>query len=333
MNYFRMCFLFLLVLLSLSSCVITDSITTIRFEILKPGIVQIPKDLNNVAVFRRGEYQSDSCISAYFDSNKRLVEKTTTNYSTLADKCVAAFAQSVENRGYFKNVKNYSDSLNHIIFEGDSLKNINELFEKTKSDICIFLDLLQFKNTSIYGYRQLNTQAHLLWTIAFKKDSSVYYYNQNDELIFDIPTMGPRSKKSGIKLILMDASEYLGRSFGSKLIPDWITVERMYYKSRNTEMLKAERFALKQEWLKAAEIWNRETKNKNEQIVAKACYNMALACEMEGKIDGAIDWLSKSYSALSKDDLLHKANCLRYIDVLAIRKKEIERLQKQVRNP
>ena len=95
-------------------------------------------------------------------------------------------------------------------------------------------------------------------------------------------------------------------------------------------MLHAEKFALDNNWLKAAEIWNKETKNKNPRIVAKACFNMALACEMEAKLDAAIDWLNKSYTILGKNNVEHKENCLRYIKILVTRKKEIMRLDKQL---
>jgi len=51
---------------------------------------------------------------------------------------------------------------------------------------------------------------------------------------------------------------------------------------------------------------------------------------MEAKPDAGIDWLVKSYTILGKNNLEHKDNCLRYIKVLVTRKKEIERLDKQL---
>jgi hypothetical protein len=60
--------------------------------------------------------------------------------------------------------------------------------------------------------------------------------------------------------------------------------------------------------------------------------NMALACEMEGKHDLAIDWLVKSFSILNGNDAVYKKNCQRYIAVLTQRKKELEKLAKQVWN-
>ena len=96
-------------------------------------------------------------------------------------------------------------------------------------------------------------------------------------------------------------------------------------------MLNAEKYAKKNDWLKAAEFWNKETNNKNQKIAAKACVNMALACEMEGKPGLGIQWLIKSYNALPKNSEVHKANCQQYINGLALRKKDIERLDKLVR--
>jgi hypothetical protein len=96
-------------------------------------------------------------------------------------------------------------------------------------------------------------------------------------------------------------------------------------------MLQAEQLCLNGEWLKAAEIYQRETTNKNRNIAAKAKYNMALICEMEGKPDVAIDWLINSHSTFKYPNEEHQFNCRLYINTLAARKKEIERLDKQVR--
>lgn len=202
--------------------------------------------------------------------------------------------------------------------------------------MCIILDFIPFKTTfNIYFSTPFKTQANLLWTIAFKTDSIAYSYQQTDTLFFDRAQVrqfsGPGDKI--LKHLLTNSCEYLGRSFGTKVIPSWIPVQRLYYKSKNRNMLEAERFAIKQDWLKAAEIWNKETKNKNWKIAAKACFNMALTCEMEGNPDVGIEWLEKSSLSLNKDDGMHKINCQRYINILTGRKKEIEKLGKQVQNP
>jgi hypothetical protein len=66
-------------------------------------------------------------------------------------------------------------------------------------------------------------------------------------------------------------------------------------------------------------------------MATKAMYNMALACEMEGKPELSMDWLSKSNIELIREDKNHKENCERYKKVLSSRKLEIEKLATQIR--
>lgn len=332
MSFARNLLLFILSLCALTSCMITDSVRTIQIEIMKPGIFVIPEKLNTVAVFNRDLFKSDTCIFTYHNGYG-IIADSTIRCHDLSNTCVDALSNFFEKEEYFRKVINYRDSANSLWTGNITIDNPDEFFEKTNSDICIFLDFFNLKNTHIAYYQSLYTQARLSWTIAFKTDTSSYVYNQVDTLIFENNGIFLKSiKDKRLKLILMNASEYLGRFFGTKMIPSWIQVERLYYKSNNLDMLQAEKYALENDWLKAAEIWNKETKNKNKRIAAKACYNMALACEMEGKPDVGIDWLVRSYSALKTNNAEHRANCQRYVYILSVRKKEIERLDKQIRN-
>ena len=258
---------------------------------------------------------------------------TSIKFHNLSDTCVNALINYLDEESYFQKVIPFSDSLNYLFNVSGSIETRDKLFEKTKSDVCIFLDFLHLSTTyNKYFEYPFTTRANLLWTVVFKTDSLAYSYNHTDTLFFDQEqvTRYSRYKEKTMGLLLNNSCNYLGRSFGPKVIPTWTQVNRMYYKSRNTEMLKAEKLALNQGWLKAAEIWNRETKNKNKKIAAKASYNLAVACEMEGNLDAAIDWLVKSYTYLQKNNEEHRKNCQRYVNILVNRKKEIDRLDKQI---
>jgi len=141
-----------------------------------------------------------------------------------------------------------------------------------------------------------------------------------------------KQKNENKKLIYQDASKYLGQRFGTKIIPSWITEERYYYKSHHPEMRKAENYLKNYDWLSAGEIWNKQTKNKNEKIAAKACFNMALVCEMEGKYQLAMDWLEHSNNILTKNFEQHRFNCNEYMKFIHLRMYEVKRLEKQIRN-
>jgi hypothetical protein len=332
MNYHRKILLLLIVSFGLTSCLITDQARQLNVEIMKPGVFIFPENISKVAVFKRDLFQSDTSVFKYLNIDEIEVD-TMIKSSNLSNHCVDAVSNYFKAEGYFQNVRNYRDSLNSEW--NSTITTTDELFTKSKSDILIFLDFFKFYDILISkSTNHLYTAACLSWTITIKNDTAAYIYNQVDTLDYnDWQLKSFNLKQDGHEKLLMDAAKYLGESFGKKIIPSWIPVERMYYGSSNPEMIKAEQFAINNEWLKAAEIWNRETKNKNLKIVAKSCYNLALASEMEGKIDLSIDWLIRSYSILPKNNKDHQANCQRYINILAMRKKEIERLDKQIRNP
>lgn len=325
---------FFLLALNLSSCMITDSARTTQIEIMKPALFNLPNEIKTVAIINRASYQRDSVPFQYLNVYN-IQTDTLVKYRALSNNCVDALSGFFEKEGYFGKVKNYRDSLSVIYPKNETgILTPEKLFQNTKSDICIFLDHFKFNVIAMYGFNDVVLNgAALSWAIAIKTDTVSYLYNQMDTLAYE-PTDFPLNLNDHAKLNLLvnNSSEYLGRFFGSKIIPTWLMVERLYYKSNNQNMLLAEKYALNNEWLKAAEIWNKQSKNKNPRMAAKACYNMALACEMEGKLDNAIDWLVQSHSMLKVNNEEHKENCKRYIAVLALRKKEIERLAHQVRN-
>jgi len=133
-------------------------------------------------------------------------------------------------------------------------------------------------------------------------------------------------------MVVNNSSTFLGQSFCSKIIPTWFPVDLVYYTSNVQNMVQAEKFALNGDWLKAAEIWNTQTKSKKSMIAAKASFNIALACEMKGKFDTAIEWLVSSSSMMEKNNKEHPLNCQDYISALMQRKKEIVKLRQQIRN-
>ncbi|MBL7969184.1 MAG: hypothetical protein JNK09_19435 [Prolixibacteraceae bacterium] len=319
--------------ISLSGCVMSYQVRPLQVEVMKPGIFVFPKEFGKVAIFKRDVYKSDTCKFRYLDAEGSRIDSTVRN-SVLSNECVDAVANFLKKEGFFSEVKNYRDSLNSYLLSDSEKITTSDLVRKTQSDVFVFLDFYRLNKTVIsIPMNYLNTTAYLSWTIAVKTDNTSFVYNQVDTLEYNGGQLASFNlEANGYIPVLKDISRYMGEQFGAKIIPSWIPVERMYYRSNNQDMLRAEKYALQNEWIKAAEIWNKETKNKNPKIVAKASYNMALAAEMEGKHDVAIDWLVRSYSALKTSDPEHKANCQRYINVLAMRKKEIERLKKQVRN-
>jgi hypothetical protein len=310
---------FIVVIFFLPSCYITDQAKTIQIELLRPGILNLPDSLISVSVFSNNSLYNNNCYVIYESRFINRIDSSIT-CSFYANKCLETLADSLKARKYFKEVN----------FHKNDFNNYNDTLQL--ADINIFLNYFNFRESMVTKYPStLYTIANLSWNFVLKNDSNCYLYNQIDTLFYDQEHFH-KYKKNWIINTFIEASVFLGNTIATKLQPNWQTVERMYYKSNNPNMLSAEKYFLANDYLKAAEIWNKETQNKNQRIATKASFNMALICELEGKPELSIDWLIKSFSYHPSALTMHSKNCQLYIKLLANRKKEINQLQLQMRN-
>jgi hypothetical protein len=157
-----------------------------------------------------------------------------------------------------------------------------------------------------------------------------YYYDRVDTVTWDfrerIEIFPPREEA------IQKASEISAVQFAGFLIPHWIAVERLYYRSGQIDLKKTDALVAEEKWLEAAEIWRKHVKNPNKNIAAKCRFNMALACEMLGRLDAAVDWAVQSYHVFGQKNPVHEQNCLEYINILNQRKLDIKRIEYQI-NP
>lgn len=104
----------------------------------------------------------------------------------------------------------------------------------------------------------------------------------------------------------------------------------MYYKSGQVELQQAEKLALENRWFEAAAIWKKNIANKNISIAAKSMFNLGLACEIEGNIDAAIDWVVKSYHVFGNKNEEHRYHCMNYLQILGKRQLDIRTIERQL---
>lgn len=346
-------YLLLVIMIGLISCRTTILTKPIEVEIMKPAAFILPDEIDTIAVFKRDFYQSDKiAFQAVDGDNPQIKKDNPVPFSHLSNRCVEELAHSLENEGYFLKVINFSDSLNHL-FPTDSMVSCHHLHRALGADAFVFLDNFKLedryavaKHGNTYFMDSIKKvipefltstkveriKAHLLWTFSFKDDPSLYSSNQSDVLFYG-NSLYPEffGNETNRAFMLENTADYLGKEFAKKIIPGWEKECRYYYRSHNIHMLAAEKYLLENDWLKAAEIYQKETNNKNRNIAAKARFNMALMCEMEGKFDAATDWLHRSKSTYKRECLDHTQNCTDYMGQLTNRKIANITLEKQVR--
>ena len=118
---------------------------------------------------------------------------------------------------------------------------------------------------------------------------------------------------------------FAGNQYGYRIAPMWVRVSRSYYNKGNDDLKKAARMARVNNWMGAVEIWKHMVDmSYDEKLAGRAAYNMALACEIEGKLQLGRTWAQKSY-----EDYNIKAGRT-YARTLERRIADRERLKEQI---
>ena len=116
----------------------------------------------------------------------------------------------------------------------------------------------------------------------------------------------------GRKEAVLHQSKYSGMDYAQRLLPYKHRVNRDYF-VRGTENFKiAQRRAQAGDWDGAAVLWQQETANPDPKIAGRACYNMAISNEINGDLDEAMQWASKSYTDYNNNYALSYLNTLKY---------------------
>lgn len=154
-----------------------------------------------------------------------------------------------------------------------------------------------------------------------------------DELVYNNPVVsvgkGINPMKAyeaimGRKEAVLDRSKYMGMEYAERILPYKHRVNRDYF-VRGTDNFKiAQRRAQAGDWDGAAELWQLETQNRDQKVAGRACYNMAISNEINGDLESAIQWASKSYTDYEIND------ALRYLKTLKYRANQKRRLDQQV---
>jgi hypothetical protein len=115
-----------------------------------------------------------------------------------------------------------------------------------------------------------------------------------------------------------------GASYSRHISPTWLPVSRAYY-TKGSDYFEAGKKRVKiNDWAGAKQMWERATNDEKTKVKGRALYNLALAAEMYGDLEGA--------SELAKDAYRKYDNrkSMTYRNILEQRIRDQERLKEQM---
>jgi hypothetical protein len=377
----------------------------VKFEVLVPGNIKIPKDYKKTVIrYNNCNVAPNRFFNSYFEDAKKLSEITNTD-SIASEIYYQVFAGQLKKQQVFDTIIELkpfdfseiitSDSLIYKQLE-NNVKNQAEPFSGVNTEVYNFsrflkkhedLDSNKYKillldpEFGLYTKKQIqqiaqSTGADLFFSLDFfaevdgifspdyiRSDSvsifNEYLYDSRiaREIVYTLacwnvydlkktefartlqkldtiewmePVYSLKEAKRMLpprKDAVLNAADIAGSRFADFISPHWIEVDRMYYPIGQPESKKTNKLVDENRWLEAAVIWKKNTTSKNKNVAAKSMFNMAVACEMNGEMDAAIDWAVKSFYLMGNKNDIHTFNCRDYINILARRKMDIQKIE------
>lgn len=115
----------------------------------------------------------------------------------------------------------------------------------------------------------------------------------------------------GRKEAVKQVGNKAGQAYAYRIVPYSVRVSRYYFVRGTGNFSVAQRMAQTGNWDGAARLWQQETTNASRKVAGRACYNMAIISEINGDLEGAIQWAQKSYENYNNQLALGYVNILR----------------------
>lgn len=329
----------------LTSC--TELLYT-SLDVLRPAKVTFTPTANNLLVVNNTTVQPSN-----LGHRTELLSQKTKNISIDTDSvplfCLEALNEELENNGFFSSVKLMSNSVNtstnFAIINPLNKDTVKKLCFENNADVVLSLDKIKV-NDDISEYYINETSSFLgVFEVRYESSWSIHYPNSSettsvqfkDTIYWENESYIRKNVLEGLpKRIdgIIDGALNVGKKSTSRFLPYWEKVDRYFFNSSNKYMTQGMNFVKYKEWEKAIESWEKAlTNSKNVWIQAQAANNIAIAYEVSGDIDKAIEYATLSYSFFEKSYFSDNKTIVRiyeYIEELNNRQNDITILKKQL---
>ena len=329
----------LLLLLALSSCV---GYKEFSVEVFKPAELNFPVNAKKILLVSRNlKYKTDT-LQHYFQRNRGLVkDKIRLNVDSLAiSSCLDTLANRLISQGHFDSievlpVRTFSQ-IRVTDIRPAKLDWYKSLAEKSNADFLILLDMFScfYSINEEKGSPEAKVITSNIWSVYNAKHQKIIdRFSQIDTLYWNQLDENGHYKKIRIpdkKNAIVLAASVLGENYSKHLLPTWTKVDRSYMLCDDPVLQKAVALAQNNQWDQALAIWQGYSESKKRLKRISALYNLALASEMNGDVDKAIELTDKAAKA-SSGMFLSSVNeqVRKYSIVLYQRKNEITKLNQQ----
>lgn len=324
-------------LLTLGSC---KSYRYFSIDIYEPAEISLPSRIERVLITHNAHPSvADSKGTAYnvFDE---IIYDTVYRDTSLARAAIFNLTDMLNLTGSVDAVPLDSITqpfpVNPEDFTLDDVMRMKTICDTNRTDACILLSKIESKFDynfyygdfmSVFGEMMVIMKTKWLLIDPYRAKlidmhdiKDTLYFRTDEPFVDDGPDRFAKTVEMQREAAIESAIQY-----GTRISPHLVESSRMIFKSGNKYIRRGYKQAVEGNWKNAAAFWREglaapELKNK-----AKACFNLALASEMEGLLKPALQWAEKSYKFFP--DKVNQT----YIDILKERLKQQEKLLEQMK--
>lgn len=329
----------------LTSC--TNLLYT-SLDVLRPAKVAFAPEAKNLLVVNNTVVQPPE-----IGHNTQLMNEKPRNILLQTDSlsifCLGALTEELNGKNFFSsvllmpNTKNTGSNFNETsILNADS---VHDLCFSQQVDAILSLDKIKVNDDlSEYYLPETGTFLSTL-EVKYETSWSIYYPNKPEiatlqfkdtvywesESYFRKKTMADLPNRADA---LVDGALNVGQKSVNRFVPYWEKADRYFFNSRNKLMKKGIDSVYVKNWKSAIEYWEKVLKkSKSNHIKYQAYNNIAIAYEILGDIDKALEYATLSYYSIGKLSMVDYDSFNRvteYINELTQRKREISKLKIQL---
>lgn len=279
-------------------------------DVLEPAEIFLPENIKSLLV--TSNVFGDTSINAgtkFIIFGESIID-TVFRDSVLAAKSLATLSEMLDDIGRITTVINYSAGTGFPENPGEYTEShvakIRKLCKQNNADA--FLILSSFSKEIMYdiyygdfgnsfGEFQVTFATRWLLINPFTSkliDSKII----RDTLYLPDPKPFNQSEKDNYQKsidLLLEAATLSGIKYGSYISPHYSQAQRIIFVAGNKAIKKGYAKAKTGNWKDAAIYWREALTVPDDKVRAQASFNLALANEMEGMLEPALEWANESY--------------------------------------
>jgi len=329
-------FVFLLIL---SSCV---SFEKFSIEVYKPAELNLTPSVKKIAIISRNlKYEHDTLQNYHVKNHHLVKDKIRFNSDSLAIKtCLDSLSAGLLTENRFDSIwilPNNTFPVNRVKeIRPAKIESYKAISEETGADALILLDMFScfYSQNDDNSTPVINVVTSNIWSVyGVREQKIIDRFTQVDTLYWDGMDENGQYKKLRIpdkKNAISLSAGVIGENYAKHILPAWAKVDRNFMLSSKPEFQTAVKLAQNNKWEEAVTIWQAYSDSKNKLHKVISLYNLALASEMNGNLDQAIELTDRAAKVSSGAFMSPENEAVRkYSAVLYQRKNEINKLNKQ----